>query len=168
MYYASDASHGREIGFYGGEVVTQREYTELDEYTGLRHTLEVEGELVNGLHGVTGMQYANTGRGGEEANHARFTGTSMVRVDRAGGVTRGQPVLLAYKWTKATWEEIDSRVIGLCAYEEWEKGDGTGDEEGMFVVEWGSALRGGSAVSYCQRGILVRATEDPKKPDRGC
>ena len=25
-----------------------------------------------------------------------------------------------------------------------------------------------SAVSYCQRGILVRATEDPKKPDRGC
>ena len=64
LYYASDASHGREIGFYDGKVVTEREYTELDEYTGLRHTLEVEGELVNGLHGVTGMQYANTSRGG--------------------------------------------------------------------------------------------------------
>ena len=159
LYYASDASHGREIGFYDGEVVTQREYTELDEYTGLRHTLEVEGELVNGLHGVTGMQYANTGRGGEETNNARFTGTSVVRVDRAGGVTRGQPVLLAYKWTKATWEEIDSRVIGLCAYEEWEKGDGTGDEEGMFVVEWVSALRGGGLATQMLREARERRKE---------
>ena len=52
-------------------------------------------------------------------------------------------MLLAYKWTAAAWEEIDSRVIGLCAYEEWEKGRGAGEEGGMFVLEWVSALRGG-------------------------
>ena len=90
------------------------------------------------------MQYANTSRGGDEANNARFTGTSVIRVDRAGGVVRGQPVLLAYKWTAAAWDEIDSGVIGVCAYEEWEGGgQGQGEEGGMYVIEWVSALRGG-------------------------
>ena len=45
--------------------------------------------LVNGIYGVTGMQYANTSRGGVEANNASFAGTSVVR-----------------------------RVVGVCAYEE--------------------------------------------------
>ena len=148
LYYASEASHGRELGFYDGEVVTGEEYTELDVYTGLRHTLEVAGNLVNGLHGVTGMQYANTSRGGVEANNAKFTETSVIRVDRAGGVVRGQPVLLAYKWTAATWDEIDSGVVGLCAYEEWEKGQGPGEAGGMYVIEWVSALRGGGLLSH--------------------
>ena len=41
LYYASDASRGREIGYYDGEEVTEQEYCTLDEYTGLRHTLEM-------------------------------------------------------------------------------------------------------------------------------
>ena len=81
MYYASEAPRGRdrEIGFYDGEEVTPQGYHELDEYTGLRHTLEVGGRMVNGLHGVTGMQYANTSRGGVEANNASFTDAAAVR-----------------------------------------------------------------------------------------
>ena len=35
LYYACDASHGRELGFYDGEVVTRTEYLDLDVYTGL-------------------------------------------------------------------------------------------------------------------------------------
>ena len=82
LYYASGASHGRELGYYDGEAVTVQEYSNLDEYTGLRHTLEVGGRLINGIHGVTGMQYANTSRGGAEANNAKFQqGTAVVRVN---------------------------------------------------------------------------------------
>ena len=93
-----------------------QEYNELDEYTGLRHTLEVGGRMINGMHGATGMQYANTSRGGVEANNAKFQqGTAVVRVNVTGGVVRGQPVLLPYDWTAAAWAEIDSRVIGMCA-----------------------------------------------------
>ena len=134
LYYASDVSRGREIGYYDGVEVTEQEYSELDEYTGLRHTLVVEGKLVNGLHGVTGLQYANTSRGGAEANNAGFTGSSVVRVSAPGGVVRGQPVLLPYKWTAAAWAEIDSRVIGVCAYEERGQGQGLGEEGGMYTV----------------------------------
>ena len=43
------------------------------------------------------MQYANTSRGGVEANNASFAGTPVIRVSAAGGVVRGQPVLLPYK-----------------------------------------------------------------------
>ena len=43
LYYTSTVSRGREVGFYDGEVVTREEYVELDEYTGLRHTLEIGG-----------------------------------------------------------------------------------------------------------------------------
>ena len=96
LYYASAASRGREYSFYDGVQVTREEYVELDEFTGLRHTLEVGGggrvvsglrggTLINGLHGVTGMQYANTSRGGAEANNADFAGTATVRVSAPEG-----------------------------------------------------------------------------------
>ncbi len=86
LYYASEASHGRELGYYDGEGVTLQEYNSLDGYTGLRHTLEVGGRMINGIHGVTGMQYANTSRDGAEANNAKFQqGTAVVRVNMAGG-----------------------------------------------------------------------------------
>ena len=42
--------------------------------------------MINGIHGVTGMQYANTSRGGAETNNAKFQqGTAVVRVNMAGG-----------------------------------------------------------------------------------
>ena len=144
LYYASDASRGREIGYYDGEEVTHQEYCKLDEYTGLRHTLEIDGKLVNGLHGVTGLQYANTSRKGVEANNAGFCdGSAIVRVSAAGGVVKGQPVLIPYRWKAAAWEEIESRVVGVCAYEERGPGQGLGEEGGTYVVEWASALRRG-------------------------
>merc|ERR1711983_68596 len=50
--------------------------------------------MINGIHGVTGMQYANTSRRGDEANNASFSGTTSVVSITAGRVTRGQPVLI--------------------------------------------------------------------------
>ena len=124
----------REVGYYDGEEVSREQYTELDEDTGLRHTLEIGGKMVNGIHGATGMQcantsrsgaeannasfagtavvleiggkmvngihgatgmqYANTSRSGAEANNASFARTAVVKVSTAGGVIKGQPVLL--------------------------------------------------------------------------
>ena len=81
------------------------------------------------------MQYANTSRGGVEDNSASFSGTSVLRVSVAGGVVRGQPVLLLYKWTAATWEEIDSKVVGVCAYEERGQDQGLGEDGGTYIVE---------------------------------
>ena len=150
------------MGFYDGEVVTREEYVELDEYTGLRHTLEIGGggravggmrggTLVNGIKGVTGMQYANTSRQGEEANNAEFLGSAVVRVSAQGGVVRGQPVLLPYDWSAATWEEIDSKVVGVCAYEERACGQGLGEEGGTYVIELASALRRGGIATQMIR-----------------
>ena len=151
-YYASEASHGRELGYYDGEEVTLQEYNELDEYTGLRHTLEVGGRMINGIHGATGLQYANTSRDGAEANNAKFQqGTAVVRVNVTGGVVRGQPVLLPYDWTAAAWAEIDSRVIGMCAYEERGAHQGMGEDGGTYIIEIASALRRGGLATQLIR-----------------
>ena len=104
--------------------------------------------MINGIHGVTGMQYANTSRGGVEDNNASFSGgTAVLRVSVAGGVVRGQPVLLPYKWTAATWEEIDSKVVGVCAYEERGQDQGLGEDGGTYIVELVSALREGGLAT---------------------
>ena len=136
--------------------MTLQQYNNLDEYMGLRHTLEVGGKMINGIHGVTGMQYANTSRGGVEDNNAQFQqGAATVRVSMTGGVrggvVRGQPVLLPYKWTPATWAEIDSRVIGMCAYEEGGGGQGMGKEGGIYIIELASALRRGGLATQMLR-----------------
>ena len=109
------------------------------------------GTLVNGIRGVTGMQYANTSRRGEEANNAEFLGSAVVRVSAQGGVVRGQPVLIPYDWSAATWEEIDSKVVGVCAYEERACGHGLGEEGGTFVIELASALRRGGIATQMIR-----------------
>ena len=55
---------GSALGYYDGNIVTEQEYKRLNEDTGLRHTLRVQGgRWLNGLHGVTGMQFANTALG---------------------------------------------------------------------------------------------------------
>ena len=110
--------------------------------------------MINGIYGVTGMQYANTSRGGVEDNNAKFQqGTAVVRVNVAGGVVRGQPVLLPYDWTAAAWAEIDSRVIGVCAYEERGGNQGMGMEGGTYIIEIASAMRRGGLASQ-----LIRET----------
>ena len=108
--------------------------------------------MINGMYGVTGMQYANTSRGGVEDNNAKFQqGTAAVRVNVAGGVVRGQPVLLPYDWTAAAWAEIDSRVIGVCAYEERGGNQGMGVKGGTYIIEIASAMRRGGLASQLIR-----------------
>ena len=58
---------------------------------------------------------------------------------------------MPYKWTAAAWAEIDSRVIGICAYEERGQGQGLGEEGGMYIVEWASALRRGGLATQMLR-----------------
>ena len=60
-------------------------------------------------------------------------------------------MLLPYEWTAATWEEIDSRVVGVCAYEEWEQGQGPGEGGGTYVVELATALRKGGLATHLLR-----------------
>ena len=98
------------------------------------------------------MQYANTSRRGDEANNASFSGTtSVVSITAAGRVKRGQPVLIPYKWTPATWEEIDSKVVGVCAYEERGQNQGLGEEGGTYIVELASAIRAGGLATQMLR-----------------
>ena len=109
----------REVGYYDGEEVSREQYTELDEDTGLRHTLEIGGKMVNGIHGATGMQYANTSRSGAEANNASFARTAVVKVSTAGGVIATQMLREARKgWAPGKGRtELQDRAAGT--YAEW-------------------------------------------------
>ena len=162
LYYASMARRGSALGYYDGNIVTEREYKRLNEDTGLRHTLQVQGgQWVNGLHGVTGMQFANTARGGNGQNNAKFGfDTDVVRVD-ATEVQRGQPVLINYKWPTAAWDEIESRIVGLCAWEGYDGGQGLGTEGGAFVDQLLVALRRGGIGAMMLRTVRrgCRATD---------
>ena len=148
------ARRGSALGYYDGNIVTEREYKRLNEDTGLRHTLQVQGgQWVNGLHGVTGMQFANTARGGNGQNNAKFGfDTDVVRVD-ATEVKRGQPVLINYKWPTAAWDEIESRIVGLCAWEGYDGGQGLGTEGGAFVDQLLVALRRGGVGAMMLRTV---------------
>jgi len=50
LVYASRAAGGQAIGYYDGTIVTPAEYSELNEDTGLRHTLRVGRAWVNGIN----------------------------------------------------------------------------------------------------------------------
>ena len=52
----------------------------------------------------------------------------------------GDPCLLYYNWSRTTWNEIDSGVIGLIAFDEMEK---KGDQ---FLVEIMTS-HGGRAIA---------------------
>ena len=60
-------------------------------------------------------------------------------------------MLLPYRWTAAAWEEIDSKVVGVCAYEERGPRQGLGEEGGTYIVELASALRGGGLATQMLR-----------------
>ena len=89
------------------------------------------------------MQFANTARGGNGQNNAKFGfDTDVVRVD-ATEVQRGQPVLINYKWPTAAWDEIESRIVGLCA---WEGYDGDGWAEPCNCACFVFSESGGGAL----------------------
>ena len=162
LVYASAATRGQAIGYYDGAEVSEQEYCELNEDTGLRHTLSTGRRWVNGIHGATGMQYANTSRGADEANNAHFvSGSSVVRVS-AAKVACGQPVLIPYGWTAAAWAEIESRVVGLCAFEERAGGQGLGQHGGTYILELVSTMERGGIATH-----MLRTAREGWGRDRG-
>ena len=60
-------------------------------------------------------------------------------------------MLLPYKWSAAAWAEIESRVVGVCAYEERGGEQGMGKEGGTYIVEWVSTLRRGGLATQMLR-----------------
>ena len=95
------------------------------------------------------MQFANTGRG-DRPNNAKFNDTGAL-LQAKRGVEAGEEVLLAYGWTAATWEEIDSGIVGLLAWEERKEGEGPGEERGQYVEELATARRGRGLATHMFR-----------------
>ena len=86
-------------------------------------------------------------------NNAKFGfNTDVVRVDVAE-VRRGQPVLINYKWTNTRWDEIESRVVGLCAWEARAGEQGLGPEGGAYVEQLVVALRRGGIGAMMLRAV---------------
>jgi len=152
LVYASAATRGQAIGYYDGAEVNEQEYCKLNEDAGLRHTLSIGRRWVNGIHGATGMQYANTSRGADEANNAHFaSGSSVVRVS-AAKVACGQPVLIPYGWTAAAWGGRD-RIAGSGALRirGAGRGQGLGQHGGTYILELVSTMERGGIATHMLR-----------------
>ena len=63
----------------------------------------------------------------------RHTYQAIALLQANTGMGPGQEVLLAYGWSRAAWAEIDSGVIGMCAWEERGAGSGLGEEGGQYI-----------------------------------
>ena len=68
-------------------------------------------------------------------------------------VKRGQPVLINYKWPTTAWDEIESGIVGLCAWEAYDGGQGLGTEGGAFVEQLVVALRRGGIGAMMLRTV---------------
>ena len=134
LFVAGTVQKGQNIGWYDGDNITEEQYCKLTEETGLRHTLEAPGNTyINGIHSRTGMQYANSGRN-DRRNTASYTpGTAMLQANT--NMLAGQEVILAYGWSAAAWAEIDSGVVGMCAWEERAPEGGLGVTGGQYIEE---------------------------------
>ena len=134
LYTTGTVQKGQNIGWYDGDNITEEQYCKLTEETGLRHTLEAPGNTyINGIHSRTGMQYANSGRN-DRRNTASYTpGTAMLQANT--NMLAGQEVILAYGWSAAAWAEIDSGVVGMCAWEERAPEGGLGVTGGQYIEE---------------------------------
>ena len=89
------------------------------------------------------MQYINTSRGGEGGgNNAELArdNTGVVRLKRR--LARGDELRMPYKWTAQAWAEIESGIVGLCAYECHEPGGDMGEAGGHYLTELLSAYEG--------------------------
>jgi len=166
LYVTGTVKEGQNIGWYDGQIITESQYHKLTEKTGLRHTLKASGSMyINGIHSNTGMQYANSGRNDRQNVASYIPGTALLQANT--GMGPGQEVLLAYGWSRAAWAEIDSGVIGMCAWEERGPGSGLGEEGGQYIEEIISARPGegvGAAMlrqarhSRRQRGGITGGT----------
>ena len=68
-------------------------------------------------------------------------------------VQRGQPVLINYNWTNTRWDEIESRIVGLCAWEARAGEQGLGPEGGAYVEQLVVALRRGGIGAMMLRAV---------------
>ena len=85
--------------------------------------------------------------------------TDVVRVDATPTeVKRGQPVLINYKWPTTAWDEIESGIVGLCAWEAYDAGQGLGTEGGAFVEQLVVALRRGGIGAMMLRTVRRSGT----------
>ena len=79
------------------------------------------------------MQYANSGRNSRPNNAEYHAQTAILQAKAA--IMPGQEVLLAYGWRPAAWAEIDSKVVGVCAWEERGPDSGLGTAGGQYIEE---------------------------------
>ena len=77
------------------------------------------------------MQYANSGRNSRPNNTEYHAQTAILQAKAA--IMPGQEVLLAYGWRPAAWAEIDSKVVGVCAWEERGPDSGPGTAGGQYI-----------------------------------
>ena len=141
---------GQAIGWYDGEHITRAEYTRLTAATGLWHTLQGQrGRMINGIASATGMQFANSGRNDRPNNASYSEATALLQAKAE--IEAGGEVLLAYGWTPAAWKEIDSRVVGMLAWERRGPGEGLGQGGGQHVEEVAVARRGEGIATHLIR-----------------
>ena len=98
------------MGYHAGEEVSLRQYTELDEDTGLRHTLKIGGRLLNSIHGVTDMQGA--------ASALFFFRREVVSGFWRGGAScTAKNLVLLWCWRSLVRTARDRRLfmLALCA-----------------------------------------------------
>ena len=62
-------------------------------------------------------------------------------------------MLINYKWPTTAWDEIESRIVGLCAWEGYDGGQGLGTEGGAFVDQLLVALRRGGIGAMMLRTV---------------
>ena len=134
LFAAGYVKHGQYIGWYAGDTISEQQYNVLTEATGLWHTLAApHRRYLNGIHSNTGMKYANSGRSSRPNNAGYHAQTAILQAKAA--IMPGQEVLLAYGWRPAAWAEIDSKVVGICAWEERGPDSGLGTAGGQYIEE---------------------------------
>ena len=103
------------------------------------------------------MQYANTSRKGDPEANAELAGSGhdILAVREDAQVNRGTQILWPYGWSAATWEEIDSGVVGMCAI----KG-----EKGDYLLELATSEGGRGIATYMLGCARVGQAEHTPPP----
>ena len=106
---------------------------------------------INRRNSNTGMQYANSGRNSRTNNAEYITQSALLQA--TAELQPGQEVLLAYGWSPAAWAEIDSGVVGICAWEERGPYGGLGAAGGQYIEEIITARPGEGIGAHMLREV---------------
>ena len=152
LFVAGKVTKGEHIGWYSGDRISLQQYNTLTEATGRWHTLIAPGNMyINGRNSNTGMQYANSGRNSRPNNAEYITQSALLQA--TAELQPGQEVLLAYGWSPAAWAEIDSGVVGICAWEERGPYGGLGTAGGQYIEEIITARPGEGIGAHMLREV---------------